>query len=96
MSPVDIDPNNPTRRYHLVPGKAAQYFDAPGPEGYQLDQLQAVVGGFIELVYLADDRMLVVNEEGLIHGMPLNEIATTFACRPIVGPAILCYQRDVQ
>jgi len=40
-----------------------------------LESLQQAVGGFIEMVGLADGRQLVVNEEGKLKGLPINEKA---------------------
>lgn len=37
-----------------------------------LGVLQSLVGGYIEAVTLAEDLILIVNEEGLINGMPFN------------------------
>jgi len=36
-----------------------------------LDSLQKIVGGYIEAVYI-DDFALVVNEEGVLKGLPYN------------------------
>ena len=41
--------------------------------GTELEDLQAAVGGNIEVVYPFDDQVgLVMNEEGKINGLPLN------------------------
>ena len=34
--------------------------------------LQKAVGGYIEQLYATDGRVVIVNEEGLIHGLPQN------------------------
>ena len=52
-----------------------------------LKTLQEYVGGYIERVNLGD-RDLVVNEEGLIHGLPVNETATLLV-NPNLGPVRL-------
>ena len=44
-----------------------------------LKEMQKCVGGYIELIYLNDGMVLVVNEEGLILNLPYNERATIFA-----------------
>ena len=44
-----------------------------------LEEMQKCVGGYIELIYLNDGMVLVVNEEGLILNLPYNERATIFA-----------------
>lgn len=54
-----------------------------------LKQMQELVGGYVEFVYL-NDKVLIVNEEGLLYGLPRNNQATEIAGHPIVGDAILC------
>jgi Domain of unknown function (DUF3846) len=39
---------------------------------HNITNLQKLVGGYIETVRLPDDVLMVVNEEGLIHDLPLN------------------------
>ena len=51
-----------------------------------LEALQKVVGGHIETVTLAENIVLVVNEEGLIHHLPYN---CTFMHHSIYGPMML-------
>lgn len=58
---------------------------------------RATSGGFIEAIRLDDDQWLIINEEGKLHGLPLNPFAT-FAYKTlrhagddyIVGPALIC------
>jgi len=76
----------------IQPSGDIEYIQPEGSEGRPtLRQLQDAVGGYIEAVPLADwpHRYMYVNEEGLIHGLPLNLIASKFAGQPIMGPAIL-------
>jgi hypothetical protein len=40
-----------------------------------LEQLQKLVGGYIQIVPLGEDQM-VINEEGKLLGLPYNETAT--------------------
>jgi hypothetical protein len=68
-----------------------------------LGNLQAAVGGYIELVVLprhvnytlhrkhglAPTAVMVVNEHGLINDLPVNANASILACREIRGPAII-------
>jgi hypothetical protein len=51
---------------------------------FQLGELQAFVGGHIEVVPIRGDprRILVVNEEGRLLGLPRNEQATRVAGLP--------------
>lgn len=43
---------------------------------YQLSELQEIVGGYIELVYLSKDLVMVCNEEGKLMDFPFNYEAT--------------------
>lgn len=44
---------------------------------FELDEMQAIVGGLIEIVSCKDDsKLMVINEEGKLNGLPLNEKAT--------------------
>jgi hypothetical protein len=48
---------------------------------FKLEELQRIVGGYIQLFYLANEsgEVMVMNEEGKIEGLPLNEKATELA-----------------
>lgn len=39
--------------------------------------LQGAVRGYIEVVYLSNGWLMIVNEEGKINGLPVNDLATT-------------------
>lgn len=55
-----------------------------------LDALQAAVDGYIEAVTLIpSNAVMIVNEEGLLRGMPYNAFATLIAAKNIVGPALV-------
>lgn len=41
-----------------------------------LKKMQEVVGGYIEFLYLKDNLVMVVNEEGKMVGLPFNPRAT--------------------
>ena len=56
---------------------------------FKLEELQRMVGGYIEVVYLSDKKMLVVNEEGRIHGLESNLRASVYANQIIVGNVVL-------
>ena len=53
-------------------------------EQASLEELQKVVGGFVEVVTLADGRQLVCNEDGQSKGLPLNIEASSLMNK--VGP----------
>jgi len=63
-----------------------------------LDTLQAAVGGYIEIVTLADGRLLVIDEEGKCKGKEINLKANTLynsRCDVIVGDAVLCNNNEM-
>ena len=65
------------------------------PPAFALEELHALVGGWIEVVYLPDGRLLVIDEEGKLKGYPRNEQATRLAAGrllpsdSIAGTAVL-------
>jgi len=46
------------------------------PPSFMLEEMQALVGGFIEMVPMAGDKMLIINEEGKLQGLLCNLEAT--------------------
>lgn len=62
---------------------------------YSLPELQEIVGGYIEIVFLPNQFCLVVNEEGKLLNLPINPIATQIMHQfgipdIIVGNALYC------
>ena len=63
---------------------------------FELEELQEVVGDYIEIVRLNDGRIIIVNEDGLSLNLPVNIEATNILRRDhstteyIVGNAIVC------
>ena len=52
-----------------------------------LDELQSIVGGYIEVVPLTFDSVIICNEEGKLRDLPFNfHIPVDY----IVGTAIIC------
>ena len=64
---------------------------------FSLTELQTYVGGYIELVRVSGDRLLVVNEEGLLRRLQPNMLATSIAGTGcfIVGDALLCKPEEI-
>ena len=60
-----------------------------------LENLQELVGGYIEYVPLDSKRTLVVNEEGLLMNLPINNLATIMAKRHIVGNVVVIDNKDL-
>ena len=61
----------------------------PAKKSLSLDELQAAVGGWIEQIRLGRDVMLV-NEEGTMRELPINEKASMRAGTTIRGDVVLC------
>lgn len=63
---------------------------------YQLEELQAIVSGYIEVVPIGEKNLMVVNEEGKLKGLGINHVATTIFNKytrgndVIVGDVLLC------
>jgi hypothetical protein len=55
---------------------------------WKLEELQTLVGGYIEVVRTPDGDWLVVDEEGLLKRKAPNAIASALAVRRIVGDAV--------
>lgn len=60
------------------------------PPHFTLEELQGVVGGYIEIVRLPHNNFMVVDEEGNLKGKPLNITASKIVGQPIVGDVIVC------
>ena len=54
-----------------------------------LKEAQSFVGGLVEMVYLTNDRQMLVNEEGIMHDLPVNHPASFVAGNIILGPALI-------
>lgn len=63
-----------------------------------LEQMQAAVGGYIELVHIhySPYRYMIVNEEGLNQALPVNTRASAIAEGLIVGNVILLEARELE
>lgn len=70
---------------------------------YSLKEMQNIVGGFIEIVYLKDSRIMIVNEEGKVNGLDFNDAATAvleesypYSGDFVVGDVLLCNTDEVE
>lgn len=56
-----------------------------------LEEAQELVGGLVQMVRspTKQDWQILVNEEGLLEGLPFNDEATKICGTGIVGPAIV-------
>lgn len=69
---------------------------------FELEELQKVVGGYIEIINLGNDEIMVVNEEGKLEDLPYNFFATqmyqrsTRALDYIAGDALVCLSSQIR
>jgi hypothetical protein len=77
---------------------------------FTLEELQKQVGGYIELLPLKrvpelklQDAIMVMNEEGKLLGLPMNQMATDLLTRNypkstdvIVGDVLICKQKEIE
>lgn len=59
----------------------------------QLKFLQKIVGGWIEVVYMFE-KQIIVNEEGRVKNLPVNEKASIISNRNIVGDVVILTEND--
>ena len=62
---------------------------------FQLDELQAMVGGYIEIVSAGKGKIMVIDNEGKLKGKPVNDAATMIFMQAgyydiIAGDALVC------
>lgn len=87
-------PANPTgkKASTLVPAVGLLKAVYPKGDKWTLPELQAHVGGYIEPLYrtkCAAGNLMLVDEDGLSKGLPVNNRATLKAGRQIVGTALI-------
>ena len=59
-------------------------------KNFTLEELQEIVGGYFEPIYLPKGMVLAVNEEGLLKNLPFNEKVSNMTMKLIVGDVLLC------
>lgn len=74
----------------IEPNGTLIYVDTENNEA-KLDELQLLVGGYIELYPTKNEKFhYIVDEEGLLKGKEPNELANTILGIDVVGPVVLC------
>lgn len=70
---------------------------------FQYDELNSFVGGLIEIIWLNNEDLMVVNEEGKLKDLPFNEKATELygsifgeSTDFIVGDALICKSNQIK
>ena len=78
-------------------GHDSEYTPRNGKK-FTLAELQALVGGYIEMVRIPGDaggRVFFVNEEGMLRKLRPNVRASQIAGQLLVGNAVLCSPKEV-
>ena len=69
---------------------------------YTLEELKEIVGGYIEIIHLTKNKIMVINDEGKLINLPHNENATILfrLCLDtidfIVGDALVCHTNRIR
>lgn len=70
---------------------------------FKLEELKKFVGGWIEIIRLNNEQIMVINEEGKLEELPVNMVATKLFQQIfsgtsdfIVGTVLICHQSLVQ
>ena len=63
---------------------------------FSLEELQEVVGGYIEIIYVKGNDIMVLNEEGKLIGLPFNDKASELTSELIVGNVLICDTKMVK
>ncbi len=58
-------------------------------EFFTLEELQKLVGGYVQPVYLKDGRVMYVDEDGAPRGLARNDIASDLAGYGVVGNTVV-------
>ena len=93
-----MNPKPYLRKLLKADGTVADY--PPKGKRYTLEELQAAVGGYIEVHHIHDGSLLlVINEEGKLHRLPVNDRATELYDNPndvVVGDVLVCGRKDIK
>lgn len=83
--------------YIMKAGAPRVFVEPKNGTDFSLEELQKIVGGYIEIVNLNEEYIMVVNEEGKLLGLPINSGATIMAQRGlIVGDVLVCRREEVK
>jgi hypothetical protein len=78
----------------LITTETSVEFVKPKGSGFELEEIQGFVEGYIEIYPIRiPSHIVVVNEEGLILGMPFNTVAKLAFGIEAVGPVLICPKR---
>lgn len=90
--------------YYLKTNCKLEYVAPKNGTDYKLDELQQMVGGYIQIISLTPTQIMVINEEGKLQGLKPNRLATETAHLVnaiadndfIVGDCLVCESKRVK
>jgi hypothetical protein len=70
---------------------------------FKINELQTICGGFVQVVFLDNDKLLVCNENGMFDGLPENPKASAIywanggipGC-PVLGDVLICDKGQIE
>lgn len=77
-------------------GRKAEVKPKDGADEFKFEDLQKIVGGYIQVLYLPDSSIILTDEDGRAKGKKLNEAGTEllagtqYAGQYLVGDVIHC------
>ena len=77
-----------------------QEINPENKRNFSLEELQRIVHGYIESIHLPKNRLMIINEEGKLKGLPVNILATREILSHgyndvIVGNVLICNSDEV-
>ena len=93
---IDEQPTETKSAKIIYTDKEAEDYTPKNGKTFELDEMQGIVGGYIEIINLKEGRMMIVDEEGKLNNKEVNIPATNILRRDhytadyIVGTAIVC------
>ena len=102
---IDKDPKE-VKTFALKTNGEAREATPKNGDKFTLEELSAFVGGYIEIVFLPENRLMILNEEGKLNGLDIN-IKATQICKIataanggvfndfIVGDVLICNQTQI-
>jgi len=86
---------NDTPKIYKTDGSVTDVQQTKG-KYFSLEEMQKIVGGYIEIIQLGNGMVMIMNEEGKLDGLPVNNLASELA-QPvlqtydrIVGDVLVC------
>ena len=88
----------------IYPDRRKVIIEPKNGTDFRLDQLQEIVGGYIEVLRLGDEHLMVVNENGKYSELEYNPAATELAIKHqaimyndfIVGTVLICKVNEIK